>query len=202
MPIGHAMLPAPIKKEAADGDVSCIPSLQSQAIGWDLSERINMKFKHILALLCAVSVSVVLAATASAQDKTVKIGGIFPLSGNAASTGVHTKAALEVAMDIINNAHPELGNLPLAKNAGLAGLGGGAFRLLGDTAGMHVVLELPYPAERAVAAAAGRGLALYCADRYYAGPPTLDALVLGYGGIPLGKLRRAATALRAVLAAP
>ena len=27
-------------------------------------------------------------------------------------------------MDIINNAHPELGNFPLAKNAGLAGLGG------------------------------------------------------------------------------
>jgi len=83
-----------------------------------------MKFKHILALLCAASISVVLAGQASAQDKTVKIGAIFPLSGNAASTGVHTKAALEVAMDIINNAHPELGNLPLAKNAGLAGLGG------------------------------------------------------------------------------
>ena len=84
-----------------------------------------MKFKHILGLLCAASMSVVfLAGHASAQDKTVKIGGIFPLSGNAASTGVHTKAALEVAMDIINNAHPELGNFPLAKNAGLAGLGG------------------------------------------------------------------------------
>jgi branched-chain amino acid transport system substrate-binding protein len=83
-----------------------------------------MKFKHILGLLCAASMSVILAGNASAQDKTVKIGGIFPLSGNAASTGVHTKAALEVAMDIINNAHPELGNLPLAKNAGLAGLGG------------------------------------------------------------------------------
>ncbi len=83
-----------------------------------------MKFKHILGLLCAASISVILAGNASAQDKTVKIGGIFPLSGNAASTGVHTKAALEVAMDIINNAHPELGNLPLAKNAGLAGLGG------------------------------------------------------------------------------
>ncbi len=124
MPIGHAMLAAPINKEAADGDVSCIPSLQSLAIGWDLSETINMKFKHILALLCAASISVVLAGHASAQDKTVKIGGIFPLSGNAASTGVHTKAALEVAMDIINNAHPELGNFPLARNAGLAGLGG------------------------------------------------------------------------------
>ena len=86
--------------------------------------------------------------------------------------------------------------------AALAGLGGGAFRLLGDTAGMHVVLELPYPAERAVAAAAGLGLYLYSADRYYAGPPTLDALVLGYGAIPLGKLRRAATTLRTILPAP
>lgn len=83
-----------------------------------------MKFKHILGLLCAASLSVILAGHASAQEKTVKIGGIFPLSGNAASTGVHTKAALEVAMDIINNAHPELDNFPLAKNAGLAGLGG------------------------------------------------------------------------------
>ncbi len=83
-----------------------------------------MKFKHILGLLCAASVSVVLTGNASAQEKTVKIGAIFPLSGNAASAGVHAKAAIEVAMDIINNAHPELGNFPLAKNAGLAGLGG------------------------------------------------------------------------------
>jgi len=82
-----------------------------------------MRLKRILGLLCAASISVVLAGHASAQQ-TVKIGAIFPLSGNAASTGVHTKAALEVAMDIINNAHPELGNFPLAKNAGLAGLGG------------------------------------------------------------------------------
>ena len=46
------------------------------------------------------------------------------MSGGTASIGAHAKAALEVAMDIINNAHPELGNFPLAKNAGLAGLGG------------------------------------------------------------------------------
>ncbi len=83
-----------------------------------------MRFKHILGLLCAASVSVMLAGAASAQDKTVKIGAVFPLSGNAASAGVHAKAAIETAMDIINNAHPELGNFPLAKNAGLAGLGG------------------------------------------------------------------------------
>src|SRR3954466_12441585 len=83
-----------------------------------------MKIKHILGLLCAASVSLVVGGNASAQDKTVKIGAVFPLSGNAASAGVHAKAALEVAMDIVNNAHPELGNFPLAKGAGLAGLGG------------------------------------------------------------------------------
>ncbi len=41
---------------------------------------------------------------ASAQDKTVKIGAVFPLSGGAASAGVHAKVAIETAMDIINNA--------------------------------------------------------------------------------------------------
>jgi branched-chain amino acid transport system substrate-binding protein len=88
------------------------------------SEAINMGFKRVLGLLCAASISFVLAGAASAQDKTVKIGAVFPLSGNAASAGVHAKAAIETAMDIINNAHPEFGNFPLAKNAGLAGLGG------------------------------------------------------------------------------
>jgi branched-chain amino acid transport system substrate-binding protein len=83
-----------------------------------------MRFNHIVGLLGVASVSLVLAGQACAQDKTVKIGAVFPLSGNAASAGVHAKAAIEVAMDIINNAHPELGNFPLAKSAGLAGLGG------------------------------------------------------------------------------
>ena len=83
-----------------------------------------MKFHHVVGFLCAAAVSLALAGQACAQDKTVKIGAVFPLSGNAASAGNHAKAALEVAMDIINNAHPELGNFPLAKNAGLAGLGG------------------------------------------------------------------------------
>ncbi len=83
-----------------------------------------MNYKHILGLLCAASISVGLAGQAFAQDKTVKIGAVFPLSGNSASAGIHAKASIETAMDIINNAHPELGNFPLAKNAGIAGLGG------------------------------------------------------------------------------
>src|SRR5262252_946177 len=84
----------------------------------------RMKFKYLLGLACAAAVSLGLTVKASAEDKVVKIGAIFPMTGGAASAGVHAKYALEVATDIINNAHPELGNLPLAKNAGLAGLGG------------------------------------------------------------------------------
>jgi branched-chain amino acid transport system substrate-binding protein len=88
------------------------------------SETINMRLKHVLALVGAAVLSAALAGPALAQDKSVKIGAVFPLSGGAASAGVHAKFAIETAMDIINNAHPELGNFPLAKNAGLAGLGG------------------------------------------------------------------------------
>ena len=65
-----------------------------------------MRFKNFLGLLCAALISVLPAGNTSAQEKTVKIGAVFPLSGNAASAGVHAKAAIEVAMDIINNAHP------------------------------------------------------------------------------------------------
>jgi branched-chain amino acid transport system substrate-binding protein len=92
--------------------------------GWDLSEIFKMKFKHIVGLLSAAAMSVALAGAAAAQDKTVKIGAIFPLSGNAASAGVHGKAAIETAVEIINSGNPALGNLPVTKNAGLKGLGG------------------------------------------------------------------------------
>ena len=79
----------------------------------------------------------------------------------------------------------------------------GTFRLLGDTAGMHVVLELPDAghADRLVAAAAARGVAVATLDRYFAGQPTRSGLILGYGAVPLTKVRRAAAELRALLAA-
>ena len=65
-----------------------------------------MKLNHIVGLLSAAAMSVVIAGSASAQDKTVKIGAIFPLSGNAASAGVHAKAAIETADEIINSGGP------------------------------------------------------------------------------------------------
>ena len=83
-----------------------------------------MKFWNLLGLAGAAAISVGLATGAAAEDKVVKSGAVMPMSGGAASIGVHAKAAFDVVMDIVNNAHPELGNFPLAKNAGLAGLGG------------------------------------------------------------------------------
>jgi branched-chain amino acid transport system substrate-binding protein len=89
-----------------------------------------MNFRTLLGLSCAAAISFALVGSASAEDKVVKIGAIFPLTGNAASAGIHAKAGLEVALDIINNAHPELGNFPLARNAGLAGLGGAKLEIV------------------------------------------------------------------------
>jgi branched-chain amino acid transport system substrate-binding protein len=77
----------------------------------------------LLSFIGAAGLALGIAAPASAQT-TVKIGAIYPLSGNAASAGESAKAALEVALDVINNAHPELGELTLAKEAGLPGLKG------------------------------------------------------------------------------
>src|SRR4051795_6751355 len=115
------MLALPMR-EAPGGDARHIQGQKSPAPGG--TEIFKMKFKHIVGLLSAAAMSVALAGAAAAQDKTVKIGAIFPLSGNAASAGVHGKAAIETAVEIINSGNPALGNLPVTKNAGLKGLGG------------------------------------------------------------------------------
>ncbi len=74
----------------------------------------------------ALALAAILSATPAGADaqETVKIGAIYPLSGNAASAGTSTKAAIELATTIINEAHPELGDLTLAAGAGLPNLGG------------------------------------------------------------------------------
>ncbi len=72
----------------------------------------------------AVGAALLTGIGPAAAAPTVKIGAIYPLSGGAASAGESAKAAIEVAIDVINTAHADLGDLVLAKNVGLAGLGG------------------------------------------------------------------------------
>jgi branched-chain amino acid transport system substrate-binding protein len=68
------------------------------------------------------------ASPARAADP-VKVGVLFPLTGNAAAAGQAAKAAVEVAAEIVNAAHPELKGIPLAETEGLPGLGGAKFEL-------------------------------------------------------------------------
>jgi len=77
-------------------------------------------------LIAAIAACVALAFghSALAQQKTVRIGAIYPLSGTLASSGAESKAAIELAVDIVNNPHPELGGIPLASSVGLPNLGG------------------------------------------------------------------------------
>ena len=73
-------------------------------------------------------------------------------------------------------------------------------RLLGDTAGLHVVLELRHDREDDIAAAAHeRGVAVHTLSRYFAGPQDMQGLALGYGGLTVDQVKAAATVLRDIL---
>ena len=68
---------------------------------------------------------------AGAQPAAVKIGVIYPLSGNSASAGNYSKMAIEVGADVINNGNADLAKIiPLAKGGGLPGLGGAKVQLI------------------------------------------------------------------------
>jgi len=71
-----------------------------------------------------IGAALVFAQHSVLAQNTVKIGVIYPLSGNAANAGKALKAGIEMAVDIVNNAHPELTGIPLAAAAGLPNLKG------------------------------------------------------------------------------
>jgi GntR family transcriptional regulator/MocR family aminotransferase len=77
--------------------------------------------------------------------------------------------------------------------------GGAAGRLLGDDAGMHMVLETREPAARVATVAADRGVAVATLDRYFGGPVTRNGLVLGYGGARLPDVARGCEILAGVI---
>ena len=60
--------------------------------------------------------------------EAVKLGAVLPLTGSYATTGSNLQAAMEVAVDIINNSHDI--DWDIAKNAGLSNLDGAAIDLM------------------------------------------------------------------------
>jgi branched-chain amino acid transport system substrate-binding protein len=65
---------------------------------------------------------------AFSQEAEIRIGFVYPLSGANAQIGVDAQKAFETAAEIINNSYDF--DLPLAKGAGLPGLGGAKVRLI------------------------------------------------------------------------
>jgi branched-chain amino acid transport system substrate-binding protein len=77
----------------------------------------------------ALAAVLAIGGQATAQE-TVKIGILLPLSGNAASAGQQSKAAIELAAEIINSPHPGMASLPLGAGAGLPNLKGAKIELV------------------------------------------------------------------------
>jgi len=88
------------------------------------------------------------------------------------------------------------------RRAAMVSLLGGSARLRGDTAGMHMFLELPCGVDDAVATEAqARGVAVMTLRRYFSGSPARHGLVLGYGAASLSEVTRACQVLAEILAA-
>lgn len=71
-----------------------------------------------------------LAGNPAKAADPIKIGVIYPLTGNAAPAGQSAKDAIDLGVEIINTAHPELKDLPLGPTAGLPNLGGAKIEVI------------------------------------------------------------------------
>jgi branched-chain amino acid transport system substrate-binding protein len=81
-----------------------------------------------------ITLSLVQPGPTQAQPKTIRIGAVYPLSGNIAATGLDCRRGVELAVDIINGKYDM--DLPLARTEGLPNLGGAKLELVfADTKG-------------------------------------------------------------------
>ncbi|HUL22200.1 MAG TPA: ABC transporter substrate-binding protein [Thermodesulfobacteriota bacterium] len=93
-----------------------------------------METKKVFAICFSLLLLLLFATVSLAQEKVIKIGAVYPLTGNIASTGLDCKRGAELAADIINGKYDL--NLPLAKVEGLPNLGGAKIELVfADTKG-------------------------------------------------------------------
>ncbi len=79
-------------------------------------------------LLGAAATTALMPIIARADTAEIPIGIIYPFSGASAQMGADAQKSYETALDIINNSYDF--DLPLAKGAGLTGLGGAKIRLV------------------------------------------------------------------------
>jgi len=80
----------------------------------------------VLSLLLAIGLILPSGATA---EKVIKIGAIYPLTGGAAAAGRELRAGVELAVELANSAVANV-NMSMAKNAGIASMGGAKIEII------------------------------------------------------------------------
>jgi len=80
--------------------------------------RLGKKFMTLTVV--ALLVGMVACGAAYSEEKVIKIGTLFPLTGPVALAGQRCKAAVEAAVDVINNSYPDI-PVPLAAQEGILG---------------------------------------------------------------------------------
>ena len=94
-----------------------------------------MSRNWIRVLSATLSLLLILVCSVAAQNpQVIKIGAVYPLSGNIASTGLDNKTGVDLAVEIINGKYDL--DLPLARSMGLPNLGGAKIQIVyADTKG-------------------------------------------------------------------
>ena len=93
-----------------------------------------MSLKHWLGICLSLFLIVGFLSNVQAQQKTIKIGAVYPLTGNIASTGLDNRRGVDLAVDIINGKYNL--DLPMAQEEGLPNLGGAKIEIVyADTKG-------------------------------------------------------------------
>src|SRR5476651_2847128 len=64
----------------------------------------RLRFRRLATKLIAASLLVAVAAGARAEDKVIKIGGLFPMSGPGSYFGAQDKQGVELALEQLNKA--------------------------------------------------------------------------------------------------
>ena len=93
-----------------------------------------MRAKHWFGICLSVFLLVCFSSSIQAQQKVIKIGAVYPLTGNIASTGLDNRRGVDLAVDIINGKYSL--DLPLSLEEGLPNLGGAKIQIVyADTKG-------------------------------------------------------------------
>ena len=93
-----------------------------------------MRAKSWITIFMSLFLLLIFSGSVPAQQKVIKIGAVYPLTGNIASTGLDCRRGVDLAVDIINGKYDL--DLPLAKSEGLPNLGGAKLEIVyADTKG-------------------------------------------------------------------